>query len=184
MGLTPKQQRFVDEYLVDLNATQAAIRAGYSEKTAHQIGAETLIKPDVQQAIQSAMKARSQRTQIDQDWVLQRLAILANAKATDLSSWDEGGVYLKDSKDLTPEQAYLVSEVTLDETIKESKSGDELVLHRQKRLKQVSDTAKLKALELIGKHIGLFNDKLTLSNDPNSPIMPVLVEFKRPDAES
>ena len=50
--LTPKQQRFVDEYLIDLNATQAAIRAGYSPKTAHSIGAENLIKPEVQKAIE------------------------------------------------------------------------------------------------------------------------------------
>lgn len=53
-GLTDKQQRFVDEYLIDLNATQAAIRAGYSEKTAYSVGHENLKKPEIQKAIQEA----------------------------------------------------------------------------------------------------------------------------------
>ncbi len=55
-NLTPKQQRFVEEYLIDLNATQAAIRAGYSEKTANEIGAENLAKPSIAKAIQDALK--------------------------------------------------------------------------------------------------------------------------------
>ncbi|CCQ72407.1 terminase small subunit [Magnetospira sp. QH-2] len=52
-NLSPKQQRFVEEYLLDLNATQAAVRAGYSERTARQIGSENLSKPDIQQGIAS-----------------------------------------------------------------------------------------------------------------------------------
>lgn len=70
MGLTAKQNLFVKEYLVDLNATQAAIRAGYSEKTAHDIGCENLKKPNIAKAIQEAMDARSQRTEITADYVL------------------------------------------------------------------------------------------------------------------
>ena len=72
MALNPKQQRFVEEYLVDLNATQAAIRAKYSEKTARSVGAENLTKPDIAKAIQEAMAERSERTEIDQDYVLTR----------------------------------------------------------------------------------------------------------------
>lgn len=71
--LTPKQQRFVEEYLVDLNATQAAIRAGYSAKTARAQGAENLTKPDIAAAIESAQKNRSKRVELTQDWVLERL---------------------------------------------------------------------------------------------------------------
>ena len=70
MKLTPKQQRFVAEYLVDLNATQAAIRAGYSPKTAGQVGFENLKKPEIQAAIQKAQQKRSERTEITQDYVL------------------------------------------------------------------------------------------------------------------
>ncbi len=71
--LTPKQQRFVEEYLVDLNATQAAIRAGYSKKTAGPIAAENLSKPIIQTAIQKAKAERSKRTSIDQNYVLENL---------------------------------------------------------------------------------------------------------------
>lgn len=75
MALTNKQQRFVDEYLVDFNASQAAIRAGYSEKTAGAIGFENLKKPEIQAAIVKAIKARSERTEIDQDYVLKMLVM-------------------------------------------------------------------------------------------------------------
>lgn len=71
--LTPKQQRFVEEYLIDLNATQAAIRAGYSAKTARQIGEQNLSKLDVAKAIKAAMAARSQRTEVTQDYVLKTI---------------------------------------------------------------------------------------------------------------
>ncbi|MXP42970.1 terminase small subunit [Allopontixanthobacter sediminis] len=70
MALTAKQQRFVDEYLIDLNATQAALRAGYSEKTSYSIGQENLNKPEIAQIIQKAMDARSERTEITADYVL------------------------------------------------------------------------------------------------------------------
>lgn len=73
MALTGKQQRFVDEYLIDLNATQAAIRAGYSEKTAYSIGEENLRKPEIAQAIQAAMNQRAKRTQVDADYVLRTI---------------------------------------------------------------------------------------------------------------
>ncbi len=70
MSFTPKQARFVAEYLVDLNATQAAIRAGYSEKTAQMIGSENLAKPMVAAAVAAAVAKRSERTEITQDYVL------------------------------------------------------------------------------------------------------------------
>ncbi len=72
-ALTPKQQRFVEEYLIDLNATQAAIRAGYSKKTAKSIGQENLTKPYIAAVIDAAKAERSIRTEISQDWVLERL---------------------------------------------------------------------------------------------------------------
>lgn len=70
--MTPKQQRFVDEYLIDLNATQAAIRAGYSPGTAYSIGNENLSKPEIADAIATAAAARAERTQIDADYVLRQ----------------------------------------------------------------------------------------------------------------
>ncbi len=73
MSLTPRQARFVEEYLLDLNATQAAIRAGYSKKTAYSQGQRLLKHVEVAAAIQKAQEARSERTKIDQDWVIERL---------------------------------------------------------------------------------------------------------------
>jgi len=70
MNLKPKRKRFVSEYLIDLNATQAAIRAGYSEKTANEQGARLLANVSVQAAIGEAMKEREKRTEISQDYVL------------------------------------------------------------------------------------------------------------------
>jgi phage terminase small subunit len=77
MGLTAKQQRFVAEYLVDLCATQAAVRAGYSEKTAYAIGHENLSKPDIAAAIAEAQAARAKRTELSQEWVTNNLREVA-----------------------------------------------------------------------------------------------------------
>lgn len=82
--LTPKQQRFVDEYLIDLNATQAAIRAGYSARTAAWIGTQLLTKTHIADKVNERITRRSQRTEITQDMVLERWWELANADANDL----------------------------------------------------------------------------------------------------
>lgn len=88
MALTPKQACFVQEYLTDLNATQAAIRAGYSAKTADRIGPELLGKTCVSNAIQKAIKDREKRTQITQDSVLAEIGKVAFHKASDTSDSD------------------------------------------------------------------------------------------------
>jgi phage terminase small subunit len=74
--LTPKQQAFCEEYLIDLNATQAAIRAGYSAKTANVIGPENLAKPCIAEKVQEAMRKRSKKTEINAAWVLEKSVIL------------------------------------------------------------------------------------------------------------
>ena len=84
LGLTEKQQRFVDEYLVDLNATQAAIRAGYSPRTANEQGAQLLAKLSVQHAVREARSAQQKRTAITADTVLMEIANIALADAREL----------------------------------------------------------------------------------------------------
>ena len=141
--LTERQARFVAEYLVDLDATKAAKRAGYSEKTAYSIGFENLRKPEIQEAIQAAMDARAQRTEITQDRVLQELAVIGFSRATDFVQLDENGrVILTPTDDLTEEQRRAVA------SIKEGKFGVELRLHD-----------KLSALQLLGQHLGMFTGK-------------------------
>ncbi|WP_202758258.1 terminase small subunit [Delftia acidovorans] len=90
LGLTEKQQRFVDEYLVDLNATQAAIRAGYSADTAGSIGHENLQKPEIALAIAEARKAQQERTQITADRVVMELGLIAFADARELAEVKTG----------------------------------------------------------------------------------------------
>ena len=141
--LTDKQKRFVEEYLVDLNATQAAVRAGYSEKTAGQIGEQNLKKLEVQAALQEAMADRSARTEITQDMVLRELAAIGFSNAVDYVQIDQNGmVKLTPTGSLTQEQQRVIA------GIKDGKYGVELKLYD-----------KLSALELLGRHLGLFDGK-------------------------
>lgn len=138
--LNERQKRFADEYLIDLNATQAAIRAGYSEKTATKIGAENLTKPDIAEYIERRKKARIDRTQITQDFVLMELMKIATADGTDFATVGKRNrVTLTPTDDLPPEKRAAVA------TIKKGKNGIE-----------VKTYDKLKALELLGKHLGMF----------------------------
>ena len=154
--LTDKQAAFVAEYLVDLNATQSAIRAGYSERTAYRIGAELLQKTSVAEAIAAGQAKRAQRVEITADRVVAELAKIAFADPRDLMEWGPNGVRLKDSADLTEEQAASVAEVSETTT----KDGGSL------RLKKHD---KVKALELLGRHMGMFKDKMEaeVSGDMN-----------------
>nr|WP_309504302.1 terminase small subunit [uncultured Roseovarius sp.] len=124
MALTAKQGRFVAEYLIDLNATQAAIRAGYSEKTAYSMGQRLLKKVEVAEAIQKAKAKRSQRTEITQDKVVAELAKLGFYDIRKAVRWgakpergdDEELVYpveMVASEDIDDDTAAAVSEVSL-----------------------------------------------------------------------
>lgn len=149
--LTPKQERFCEEYIVDLNATQAAIRAGYSERTANEQGAQLLAKLSIQQRMQELQAERSKRTEITQDRVVKELAAMAFAKATDYAQITSNGVALTPTAHLTPVQQAAIT------GIKETQSGIEVKLD------------KIKALELLGRHLGMFNDKLELSGAVANP---------------
>lgn len=104
-NLTPKQQRFVEEYLIDLNATQAAIRAGYSEKTAKSVGHENLTKPDIAKAIQEAQESLSNKTQLTVDMVVHGLLKEAqdyaegSTQSARVSAWAHLGKHLGMFKD-------------------------------------------------------------------------------------
>jgi phage terminase small subunit len=92
MPLTPKQEHFVEEYLIDLNATRAALAAGYSEKTARSTGAENLTKPDIAAAVATAQADRTERTNITQDYVLESVfAAMERYKKAD--SFNATGVF-------------------------------------------------------------------------------------------
>lgn len=166
MKLTPKQIRFVDEYMVDFNATQAAIRAGYKAKTAHVIGAENLRKPKIAEEIARRQKDLQRRTEISQDRVVKELARIAFADASDYACIE---TYMYENKDgtLSPLQAVSPKDtgaLSDDQRaaiagIKQGANGIEIKLHD-----------KIKALELLGRHIGMFNDKLSLSGTDGGPL--------------
>ncbi|MCY8902948.1 terminase small subunit [Bacillus spizizenii] len=154
--LTPKQKRFVDEYLIDLNATQAYIRAGYkanSEAVAGVEGHKLLKNPKIEKAISEAMEKRSKRTNITADRVLNQLAKYAFADIRDLMTWNEetGRITL-----LPPDQidGSIITELT--QTVTEVPYGEEMM---DKVTTKVKRGDPLKALELIGKHLGMFDPK-------------------------
>lgn len=146
MKLTPKQKRFVAEYLVDLNATAAARRAGYSAKTADRIGPELLGKTCVSQAIQEAIKEREQRTEITQDRVIRETAKLAFFDIRKM--FDKNGKPL-DISELDDDTAAAL--VGLD--VQDVYDSDKDYVGFIKKYKMAD---KLKALELLGKHTGAF----------------------------
>lgn len=144
MALTPKQKRFVEEYLVDLNATAAAIRAGYSKKTAEVIGYENLRKPQIEIAINQAMQEREKRTEITQDMVLQETAKLAFFDIRKM--FDKDGKPLDISKLDNDTAAALVG---LDVQDVADSDGNYVGFIKKYKLAD-----KVKALELLGKHFG------------------------------
>jgi len=129
--LTPRQSRFVDEYLIDLNATQAAIRAGYSEKSARQSGADNLSKPYIADEIQRRMDERSDRVQIDADFVIQGIA-------RNIARCEQGSPVVDRSG---------------EPVMTETPDGELAPAWRY------DATNALKGYELLGKHLKLFTEK-------------------------
>lgn len=147
--MTEKQKIFANEYLVDLNATRA-YRVAYpsvkKDETAAQAGSRMLRNVKVAAYIQERMEERQKRTEITQDRVLEELAAIAFAKATDYAEVKEGQVIIKDTANLDEQQARAIA------GIEEGKFGIKVKLND-----------KEKALELLGRHLGMFKDKLEVS---------------------
>lgn len=151
MALTARQERFVAEYLIDLVATQAAIRAGYSKKTAEQQGNRLLGNAKVAAAIAEAQSKRSERTEITQDRVLQELAKIGFSDMRKLARWGEKpeGVNEDGTADWPVE---LISSAKIDDDTAAAVS--EIALTAQGIRIKLHD--KLSALDKIGKHLGMF----------------------------
>ncbi len=161
-SLTPKQKRFCEEYLIDMNATQAAIRAGYSERTAYSMGQRLLKKVEVQEYIQKRMTSLEYRTGITQERVLNEIAAVAFANITDYAQVVDGKVKLTLTKELTEEQKKCLA------VIKEGKFGIEVKAYD-----------KLKALQMLGDYLSLFTDKQRLALEQRK----VEIEEKRLEIE-
>ncbi len=145
MALSDKQRRFVEEYMVDLNATQAAIRAGYSLNTAHSIGSENLTKPEIQKAIQEKQKELSEATNISAKRILEEYAKIAFSDVRELFTPDNN---LYDIRQLDDSTAGAIASVEID-----ALNVQGMQVGETKKVKMYN---KLTALEALGKHLGIF----------------------------
>lgn len=147
--LTAKQQRFVEEYLVDLNATQAYIRAGYKNYDSAGVEAnKTLNNPKVRQAVDEAMAERSRRTGINQDRVIQEIAKLAFVNISNAVDLNTGKI----KPDATEEDLACIQSIK----IKPTEFGTE---------REIKFYDKKASLEQLGRHLGLFKDKVEVEAD-------------------
>ncbi len=156
---TEKQRRFVSEYVIDLNATQAAVRAGYSERTAPQIGSENLRKPHIAAAIEEELAARAARTQVTSDEVVRELRRIGMARLEHAVSWDNERLVLVPSEQLSEDTAAAVASVD------RGKYGLHIHMHD-----------KLKALQLLGEHTGAFRVE---QQQPEMVELRIVVDEKR-----
>lgn len=143
--MTPKQVLFVQEYLVDLNATQAAMRAGYSEKTAYSMGQENLKKPEIAAAIAAAQSERSKRTEVTADRVLQEYAALAFYDPADIAA-----AAIDEPADIAKLPEHVRRAIV---GWKWDKDGN-LVL---------SLSPKTPSLDALGKHLGMFREQIDVN---------------------
>ena len=170
--LTAKQQLFCHEYLIDLNATQAAIRAGYSKKTAGSIGEENLKKPEIAEVIAKCKEERSKRTEIDSDWLLKRLADEADADVADLYN-DAGG--------LKPVHEW--PEIWRKGLVAGLDTHQEYIYDQGERIPdgfimKIKLSDRIRRLELIGKHVDVqaFPTKVEHTGPNGGPIEQVIMD--------
>lgn len=177
--LKGKRARFVEEYIKDLNATQAAIRAEYSVKTARQQGQRLLTNADIQGAIEKASKERSERTQIDSDYVLHRLAEIDRMDVIDILS-DDGS--LKPVKDWPPIWRQYIGGMDVLTSI--VTAGDDTTI--ENILKKIKWPDKVKNLEMIGKHVDVqaWRERQELTGLNGGPVETVTrVELVAPEMD-
>lgn len=149
-GLNAKQERFCEEYLIDLNGTKAAIRAGYSEKTAYSQAHDLLIKPEVQKYISELKQLRSERTGITADRVIEEFGKIAFSDIRKL--YKEDG-FLKRPHEMGDE-ALFVSGIETDELFSFIPGSDQK--EKVGETKKVKMCDKIRALENLGKHLGIY----------------------------
>lgn len=169
MKLTPKQKLFCDEYLVDLNATRsykAIYKNCKKDETAKVNGSRLLTNANVKEYLQKRMKDREKRTEITQDFVLKELFAIASANGTDFANIVE-----KKDIDLESGESIVYKTVELRDTTKipEEKKKAISGIKQGKYGIEISSCDKLKALELLGRHLGMWTEKVELSGNVNNP---------------
>jgi phage terminase small subunit len=163
-ALTGKRARFVDEYLIDLNATQAAVRAGYSEKTAYSQGQRLLKDVELQAQLQKRMKDREQRTEINADYVLKRLVEIDQLDVVDI---------LDNAGNFKPvlEWPKVWRQTLSGMDVQEIMMGD-----IESVIRKIKWPDKLKNLELLGKHVNVNAFRENLLVDDRSSLSQRMVK--------
>lgn len=194
MSLTAKQKRFCDEYLIDINATQAAIRAGYSPKTAEQTASRLLRNVKVQEYIAKRQKELSRSTEITQERVIKELALIAFSNNADYAHVVEkkmkaevGGALVDVLDEDGKPVMYRTVEPVLTEELTEEQKRALAVIKKGREGLEVKSCDKVKALELLGKHLGIFTDKIeaNVNDTTRSELSELLAQRKargEPDA--
>jgi len=164
-NLNPSHARFAEEYIKDLDGTAAAIRAGYKESGARYRASKLLAREDVQQAIAEALKARTERTQVDADYVLNRLVEIDKMDVIDILA-DDGN--LKPVRDWPPVWRQYISGMDVSEIFEGH--GDERDVAGV--LKKIKWPDKVKNLELIGKHVDVqaWRERQELTGPNGGPV--------------
>jgi phage terminase small subunit len=163
--MTPKQERFVEEYLIDLNATQAAIRAGYSEATAAEQGSRLLSNVKISDAVSEGRRKLSERTEITQERVLKELGKIGFANMDDYIRVGIDGDAFVDLSELDRDKAAAISEVTVEDFT--DGRGEDSRDVRKIKFKLLDKRA---ALVDIGKHLGMFSDRIEHTGKNGGPI--------------
>lgn len=156
--MNTRQERFAEEYNIDLNATRAAIRAGYSEKTAYSMGQRLLKNVEVKTYIEKLQEANAKRAEISADDVVRELALIAFSRATDYAKVVEKE-WVNESGE---PDSYRTIELVPTEDLTEEQQRALAVLKRGRDGLEAKPYDKVRALELLGKHLGLFTDKIDL----------------------
>ena len=151
-----KHRAFVERYVICCNATEAAEYAGYSKHTANRAGSRLLGLPAIKEAIAEARKETAERVGITRDWVLSRVAALADSDMRRLMEWRDGSATVKDSDTIDWRDAYAISEIKVI-------------------------PGKVKNLELLMRHMGMLNDKLQVWGDADNPLA---VDLRTMDEDS
>lgn len=174
MKLTEKQKRFCDEYLIDLNATQAAIRAGYSPKGMNKRVTRMMANEGIMNYIQQHMKDREKRTEITQDKVLKELAAIAFSNGSNYAKVVEKKAYNEKGEPIIDEETgqqltYKVVDMVLTNDLSDIDKKAIASIKRGKNGIEVSTCDKVRALELLGRHLGMFTNKVEVSGNVNNP---------------
>ena len=173
--ITRRQQRFIEEYMIDLNGTQAAIRVGYKPNTARTVAADLLALPNIKAAVDKAMKDLSLRTGVTAERVVKELALVGFANMADFINVDDEGIITVKSLDALPEgSSRVIKKVKQKRLRRITPNGKDTIIKENYEFELCE---KVKSLELLARHLGILHDKKEHTGKDGGPLTVELVDF-------